>query len=358
MTTGLNLPFTFRKACEELMTKGLIINWDNLLNAVRNSIPEFEISHELQEWYANIIEWKFLKCVIEKQDWQEIAIHGPAFGQVITHNKTSSFKFGPFDSEDYQLLLEILAYRQNITWNHAMPFASFMFNQDSNLLRATLLHAITMPTYSSKLFLRCPPRFKINLNDFLINIAHRELLTNLMLEKKNLIISGGTGCGKTTLLRSLMQLIPEDEHIVTVEDLIEINHQSPFNSAMISHGDSIQMRNFMAWSLRISPKRIILGEIRSEEIIPYFLALNTGHKGVMATIHASSAQEVPERLALLYGLYHPQSSTPWHSLMKLICKNIEYVIHMENKKIMQIIKLNGSDGEIPFFEEIYSNSGV
>ncbi len=344
---------SIRRAVEEIMARGQDLNKQSILETlITHGVHRCSIN-EIEKWAEINLEWFYIQSMLDQPQWEEIALHGPQCGQFISQSKITAFEIGPWDKDDYQLALEILAYQHGMAWSRGRPFVSFQLTIKGITLRATLVHAVIMPMQTSKLFLRCAPRFQAKINQFAFDQKVGNLIEELVMQKENIVIAGPTGSGKTTLLRAMLALIPSHEHIVTVEDTQEFSIDSPFKTAMVSHGDSIQMRNFLAWSMRISPKRIILGEIRSEEIVPFFLALNTGHRGLLATVHANSAREVPERLALLYGLYQGQATTPWKNLMQMLCRGIQWIVYVEHKNITQIIKLNGSDGNVPFFEEIY-----
>ena len=89
---------------------------------------------------------------------------------------------------------------------------------------------------------------------------------------------------------------------------------------------------------RMSPDRIVLGEIRSHEVVPFILSSNTGHRGMISTIHANSAVDATSRLSVLFSLFS-QGHIRYESIQRLVHKNIEYIIHVENKEIMELLKL-------------------
>jgi pilus assembly protein CpaF len=129
--------------------------------------------------------------------------------------------------------------------------------------------------------------------------------------RKNMIISGGTGCGKTTLLNVLSAEIPEEERIVTIEDAAELRLEQPHVVSLESKPRNLEgsgeytIRDLVKNALRMRPDRIIVGECRAGEAIDMLQAMNTGHEGSMTTTHANSAAEALKRietLALMSGL--------------------------------------------------------
>ncbi len=124
----------------------------------------------------------------------------------------------------------------------------------------------------------------------------------------NILISGGTGSGKTTMLNAISQLIDPGERIVTIEDAAELQMQQPHvvrletRTANLEGGGEISMRELLKNSLRMRPDRIILGEIRGGEAIDMLQAMNTGHDGSLSTIHANRPREALTRLENMVGM--------------------------------------------------------
>jgi type IV secretion system protein VirB11 len=138
-----------------------------------------------------------------------------------------------------------------------------------------------------------------------------------------------------------------------LEDTFEIISQHPHQTRFLS-GDTTQtsLRSYLSYSLRLSPDRIILGEMRSHEVVPFLMAMNTGHKGLMGTLHASNAADALNRVGLLFTLYAGEANLAFEKVMELICRNLEYVVFMENKKVKEVIRILGSDKGVPFFENV------
>lgn len=135
-----------------------------------------------------------------------------------------------------------------------------------------------------------------------------EFLSQAILAKKNIIISGGTSSGKTTFLNSCIQHIPLNERLITLEDTFEINVPHPNLvrlKALKQVGEKahhVSMQDLVQASLRLRPDRIIMGEIRGKEIFDFVSACSTGHSGALATIHANDPKVAFMRMAQLYKL--------------------------------------------------------
>lgn len=136
----------------------------------------------------------------------------------------------------------------------------------------------------------------------------RAWLEQLVAERANILISGGTGTGKTTLLSALLHAVPSSERIVTIEDVAELRPSHPHHVALearqsnLEGAGSITLARLVRESLRMRPDRLIVGECRGEEVRELLSALNTGHDGGAGTLHASGLADVPARLEALGAL--------------------------------------------------------
>ena len=167
------------------------------------------------------------------------------------------------------------------------------------------------------------------------------LLQNAIIERKNILISGGTGTGKTTLLNILADFIPDEDRLVVIEDTAEIHIRKPNLvrfEARRQQGPkvpAITIRDLLKASLRHRPERTILGEIRGEEAFDLLQALNTGHSGSLSTIHANSAAQALSRLAncvLQSGI-----ELPYKAIKASIADSIHLLVHIERRHARRYI---------------------
>ncbi|WP_454850929.1 TadA family conjugal transfer-associated ATPase [Promicromonospora soli] len=134
------------------------------------------------------------------------------------------------------------------------------------------------------------------------------LLRSLVLRRANLLVSGGTGTGKTTLLAALLSLVPDTERVVTVEEARELRPTHPHvvhlaaRRANVEGAGAVDLADLVRNALRMRPDRIVLGECRGAEVREVLMAMNTGHDGGFATLHANAVAVVPARLEALAGL--------------------------------------------------------
>jgi pilus assembly protein CpaF len=182
-----------------------------------------------------------------------------------------------------------------------------------------------------------------------INKEIADLLHKAVLDRKNILISGGTGSGKTTILNILTDFIPDERRILVIEDTAEI-HMRKSNvvrfEARRKQGDKIPavtIRDLLKASLRHRPDTTILGEIRGEEAFDLLQALNTGHAGSLSTIHANTATQALSRLAscvLQSGI-----DMPYNAIKASIGDSIQLLVHSERRQakryVTEVLELSG-----------------
>ena len=188
---------------------------------------------------------------------------------------------------------------------------------DVRLADGTRFHAVLAPLArpGTVLSLRVPHQRVLTLDELVaagtVSSPGARLLRTLVTRRLAFLISGGTGTGKTTLLNSLLSLVPADERLVLVEDASELRPHHVHVVGLearppnIEGAGEVTLRTLVRQALRMRPDRLVVGEVRGAEVVELMAALNTGHEGGCGTIHANSARDVPARveaLALAAGL--------------------------------------------------------
>ncbi len=347
----------FKENYKKIIIKNPKLTFESLFNLI---VDEFQLKGARAEdfsflhvWFLQVHDQHFLHDFLDA-DFIEVCMHSHTYG-VCTYLHEKKLKHAAqMTQEDYQLALEVMALKAEIKWNFQNPFASFSFILNQQFVRITLIHFSVTANNVSKIFIRSQPHLEPHLSMFQLEPDQLQFIENLVNEKKNILISGSTGSGKTTFLRSLIPLINPNEHLVVLEDTYEIKNTHPGQTSMLAQSDTLKksLKDYCAYALRMSPDRMIVGELRSEEIVPFILAMNTGHKGLLSTVHANSAVEAVSRCSLLFSLYSESKDISYSLVTRLITKSVDYIIHLENKKIKECIRLIGSDGEMPFYETI------
>ena len=261
-----------------------------------------------------------------------------------------------FESEErLEDLIQQIVGSVNRIVNESSPIV------DARLPDGSRVHAVLPPVSLSGALLTIR-RFRdepIRLEDMLIEGTLDEVLAdflkNLVEERKNLFICGGTSSGKTTLLGALGGLIPSSERVVTIEDSAELRIIGPENlvsmetrAAGPDGRGKITLRDLIRASLRMNPDRLIVGEVRGEEAIDMLSGMNTGH-AAMSTGHANSCRDMIRRLESMVWM---GMDIPMEAIRMQIASALDYLIYMEKipggiRRIGQIMSVEElKEGEI------------
>lgn len=189
-----------------------------------------------------------------------------------------------------------------------------------------------------------------------------ELLAAAVKCRITTIISGGTGSGKTTMLNALSAFISEKERLITIEDAAELQLQQPHVARMetrppnVEGKGEIRQRELVKNALRMRPERIILGECRGEEAFDMLQAMNTGHEGSMATIHANNPREAISRLEQLVGMAGLPMTIP--SIRGQIAAAVRMIVQLQRmsdgkRRVTSVAEITGMEGDIVQMQEIY-----
>lgn len=232
---------------------------------------------------------------------------------------------------DVRRLAQRLAAQAGRRLDEASPYV------DARLPDGARLHCVLQPiaTTSTLISLRVPRRVGFTLDDLVragsIDDEGARWLRAIIDARLAFLISGGTGSGKTTILSTLLALVPDDERIVIVEDSTELDPQHPHavrlqaRTSNVEGAGIVTLRDLVRQSLRMRPDRVVVGEVRGAEVVDLLAALNTGHEGGCATLHANSAADVPARLEAL-GLMAGLDRLAVHAL---VGAGIDAVVHLE-----------------------------
>lgn len=191
-------------------------------------------------------------------------------------------------------------------------------------------------------------------------------LEQLVINKRNILISGGTGTGKTTLLNVMSQWLKPQERVVTVEDACELQLSQLCNWVRLEmrqgtadNRGAITMRQLIRASLRMRPDRIIVGEVRGEEVLDMLQAMNTGHEGSMSTLHANSAVDAITRIETLLNMH---TAIEMDAIKSMIISSIDIIIHLGrdrngNRKVDHVYELDKVRGDQYRFKVVYDSRG-
>jgi pilus assembly protein CpaF len=189
-----------------------------------------------------------------------------------------------------------------------------------------------------------------------------DLLEGCVRGRMNLLVSGGTGAGKTTMLNVLSGFVPEDERIITIEDSAELRLQQPhvisleYRPPNIEGEGEVTIRDLVRNALRMRPDRIVVGEVRGGETLDMLQAMNTGHDGSISTVHANAPRDVLSRLetmALMAGM-----DITIRALREQVASALDLIVHVArlqdgSRRVTHVTEVVGMEGEAITMQDLF-----
>jgi pilus assembly protein CpaF len=223
--------------------------------------------------------------------------------------------------------------------------------------------ALNGPTVTIRKFARDP----YTINDLItfgtLSARAAQFVAACVRGKLNILISGGTGTGKTTTLNAMSAFIPNDERIVTIEDAAELQLQQEHvitlesRPANIEGSGEIRIRELVRNALRMRPDRIIVGEVRGAETVDMLQAMNTGHEGSLTTIHANSPRDALSRLETL--VLTAGVELPHRAIREQIASAFDLLVQIErlvdgSRRVTQISEVLGMEADVVTMQDIFA----
>jgi pilus assembly protein CpaF len=189
-----------------------------------------------------------------------------------------------------------------------------------------------------------------------------EFMQAIVKARLNVLVCGGTGSGKTTMLNCMSSFIPSDERIVTIEDSAELLLQQPHVVRLETRPPNVEgkgevtQRELVKNCLRMRPDRIIVGEVRGGEVFDMLQAMSTGHDGSIATVHANTPRDAIQRLEMMMLL--SGASIPQRAMRQQIASALNIIVHVSrmadgSRKMMKISEINGMEGDMVMMQDLF-----
>jgi len=315
-----------------------------------------------KELFYAIRKLDILQELLETPDITEIMINGTdnIFVEKAGRIELCDFQF---ESKEklYNVIQQIVA-DCNRTVNEASPIV------DARLLNGARVNVVLSPVALNGpiVTIRRFPEQPILMKDLLeygaLSREMAEFLEQAVKNGESIIISGGTGSGKTTFLNVLSNFIPDNERIITIEDSAELQILSIPNLVKLeTRGSNVEgcreitIRDLIRTALRMRPDRIVVGEVRGAEAIDLLQALNTGHTGSLSTLHANSAKDMVSRLETMVLMGTP---LPLVAIRKQIASGVQYVVQLgrladSSRKVLEIGRIKGIVNDEIVTESLY-----
>lgn len=267
------------------------------------------------------------------------------------------------DNEHVQRIIERLAMRCGRRIDQSWPMADLRLPDGSRVNATIAPISIDGPTLSIRRF----GRRRINRADLVrlgaLSQDMSDFLDIAVMAKRNILISGGTGVGKSTMLGAIAEAIPNHDRVLTIEDTAELildqTHVVRLETrpANVEGTGAITARDLVVNSLRMRPDRIILGEVRAGEALDMLQAMNTGHEGGLCTVHANTPRDALSRLetmTLMAG-----AELPSRAIREQIASAIHLVVQLRRtedgaRRIVCITELTGMEDNTPLLQDIFT----
>lgn len=246
--------------------------------------------------------------------------------------------------------------------DESQPLVDARLADGSRVNAAVLPIAIDGPLVSIRKFSKSPLTMDKLVKFGAIPQPMADFILGAVRCRASTVISGGTGSGKTTLLNALSAAISPDERLITIEDAAELQLQQPHVARMetrppnIEGKGEIRQRELVKNALRMRPDRVILGEVRSEEAFDMLQAMNTGHEGSMATIHANNPRDALTRLEQMVMMGGMKISE--EAIRGQIASAVNFIVQASrlsdgSRKVMSIAEITGMEGAVVQLQEIF-----
>lgn len=304
--------------------------------------------------------WNLINDLNKKSGITEILINGPKNVFVERGGQFIQLSANLPAKDITEFIKEVADINQKVC-DHDHPI------MDGNLPDGSRINIINepfvqgSPAISIRKYLKNISSFDNNPSVFGLTPKWIEFFKAMMSAKLNVVVSGGTGVGKTTFLNLLINEIKKEERLITIEDTLELSINLPNVVRLESGAKSLQSksnlstRDLVKNTLRMRPDRIIIGETRGPELFDLLQAMNTGHEGSMTSVHANSGTECLSRMETLFLL--AGFEIPLIVVRKQMTSAINFIVqlgrdHQGQRVIMEIIEICGMEGPVMLTQQI------
>jgi len=361
-TTGLDLSRTadVRHTIEDL--------YETILAEEGIVLSRAERKRLFDQIVSEILGLGPLEPLLEDESITEIMVNGPKNIYIERKGKLERVPFSFESNEHVMRIIDRIMAPLGRRIDESHPYEDARLPDGSRVNAVVPPISLVGPCLTIRKFFRTPITVEKLVEFDAITAEAIEFMKAAVVARLNIVISGGTGSGKTTFLNILSGFIPPDERIITIENAAELQlrqeHVVTLESrpANIEGRGEVSIQNLVVNALRMRPDRIVVGEIRDEAALDMLQAMNTGHDGSMTTAHSNSARDTLSRMetmTLMAGM-----DLPIRAIREQISSAINLICHLERmrdgtRKVVQIAEVQGMEGDIITMTDlfIYEQSG-
>ncbi len=333
-----------------------------ILNEENALLTEADRNRLVEELKDELLGFGPLESLLHDDQITDILINGPHQVYIEKQGKLHRADVQFQDDQHLMLIIDRIVSRVGRRVDEGSPMVDARLPDGSRVNAIVAPLALDGPALSIRRFGRHRYDIAALVEAGTLDWEMVELLVAMVRARLNLLVCGGTGSGKTTMLNSLSAFIPEDERIVTIEDSAELSLQQPHvvrletRAANIEGKGEVTQRDLVRNTLRMRPDRIVVGEVRGAEVFDMLQAMSTGHDGSLSTIHANSARECLGRLEMMMLL--SGFTVPQRAMRQQIVAAVNVIVHVSRlsdglRKVMKISELTGLEGETIMMQDLY-----
>jgi len=311
---------------------------------------------------ADIFGYGPIQPLLDRDDISEVMVNGP--NQVYIEQKgkllLTNVKF--IDSAQVLQVIERIVTPLGRRIDEASPMVDARLPDGSRVNAIIPPLSLVGPCLTIRKFRKDPLKIEDLIRYGSLTPEFAQFIKACVIAKLNIIVSGGTGSGKTTMLNVLSSFIPVDDRVVTIEDAAELQLQQPHvvrlekRPANVEGKGEVGIRDLVVNSLRMRPDRIVIGEVRGGEALDMLQAMNTGHDGSLTTLHANTARESLNRietLVLMSGV-----ELPLRAIRQQIGAAVDMIIQIQrlrdgSRRLVQCAEVLGMEGDTIVMQDLF-----
>ena len=358
---SLNLAVLDKASNEDLQREISIISREALrdMGVVLNTAEQKQLNSDLMDEVTGLGP---LEGLLRDETVNDILVNG---SQQVFVERAGVLELTPVKFKDERHLMRIIDKIVSAVGRRVDESSPYV---DARLADGSRFNAMVPPCAvdGSLVSIRKFTKEKLSIDKLIefgaFNEAMATYLQAAVATRLNIIVSGGTGSGKTTTLNALSGFIGDEERIVTIEDTAELQLQQVHIGRMESRPPNVEgkgevsQRDLLRNALRMRPDRIIVGETRGDEVIDMLQAMNTGHDGSMTTIHANSARDAVSRLENMIAMTGVE--LPLKASRAQIASAVDLLVQISrlpdgSRRMVSVTELTGMEGEIISMQEIF-----
>ena len=353
-TVNANNVDEVRRALERIYSETLVEQDVPLSRAERGEL--------FDQIIAGILGFGPIEPLLQDESISEIMINGPHQIYVERHGKLEETDIRFRDTEDLVRIIDRIVAPLGRRIDESSPMVDARLPDGSRVNVIIPPLSLVGPCLSIRKFRRSAMAMDDLVRLGALTKEMGEFLRACVLARMNIVISGGTSSGKTTLLNSLSAFIPGDERIVTIEDAAELQLQQRHiirleaRPANVEGKGHVSIRQLVTNALRMRPDRIVVGEVRGGEALDMLQAMNTGHDGSLTTAHSNGPRDTLRRvetMVLMAGM-----DLPLRAIREQIASAFDLIGHLERlsdgtRKVTHISEVQGMEGDVIVMQDIF-----